>query len=125
MIRPGSSIGTNMGTSKLRLPPGTGTFQLLQGSLFYSLHVSHTSLAGIDTICPGEAPAAGGGCKFRKTLKRSSNLSYSNRYNIMSDMVQKNYIDQNAAREIWPNLLHLYHTKKEPTALRMVQGEFV
>ncbi|KAJ5249469.1 hypothetical protein N7524_011785 [Penicillium chrysogenum] len=46
-------------------------------------------------------------------------------YNIMSDMAQKTYIDQNAAREIWPNLLYLYHTKKEPTALRMVQGEFV
>lgn len=39
----------------------------------------------------------------------------------MSDMAQKNYIDQN----IWPNLLYLYHTKKEPTVLRMVQGEFV
>lgn len=43
----------------------------------------------------------------------------------MSDMAQKNYIDQNAARDIWPNLLYLYHTKKVPTALRMVQGEFV
>lgn len=99
-----------MDTSKPPLPSSIGTSQLLQGSLYYSLHVSYTSFAGMDTICPGEAPAAGGGCKFRKTLKCTSNLSYSSRYNIMSDMAQKNYVDQNAARDIWPNLLYLYHT---------------
>lgn len=41
----------------------------------------------------------------------------------MSDRAQKNYIYQNAPPEIWLNLLYLYHTTKERTALHMVQGE--
>ena len=40
VIRPGSSIGLDMDTSKPPLPSSIGTFQLLQGSLYYSLHVS-------------------------------------------------------------------------------------
>lgn len=114
-----------MDTSRLPLPSGIETSQLLQELVYYFLHVSYTSFTGIGTICPGEVPGADGGCKFRNTLIYSSNLSYSNRYNIMSDMAQRNYIDQNAAREIWPHLLYMYHTQKEPTALHMVQGEFV
>jgi hypothetical protein len=87
--------------------------------------VSYINFAAIDMRCRGEVQAAGGGCKFKRTFEIGSNLIYSSRYNIMSDMAQKKYIDQDAPRAIWPNLLYLYHTRKEPKALHMVRGEFV
>jgi hypothetical protein len=125
MIRQEFLSGPNMATPKLHLLSGIGTSQLLQGSLYYFSHVSYINFAVIDMRCRGEAQAAGGGCKFRMTFEFGSNLIHPSRYNIMSDMAQKKYIDQSAPGAIWPNLLYLYHMQKEPKALHMVRGEFV
>lgn len=69
--------------------------------------------------------AAGGGCKFgEEFFENVSLLIHQNRYTIVSDLAQRDYILQGAPNEIWPNLLYLYHTNKERKPLRMIQGEF-
>lgn len=124
MVRQEYLSGPNTATPKLHLRSGIGTSLRRAASRYYTLHVSSINSTVIDTRCQEETQAAGGGCKFKRAFKNASNLIASNSYNIISDMAQRKYVNQAAPTELWPHLLYLYHTHREPRALHMVRGEF-
>ena len=46
------------------------------------------------------------------------------RYTVLSDWCTRKWLEDNAARTLWPDLLYRYHTTNSRKPLQMVQGTF-
>lgn len=72
----------------------------------------------------------GSGCRYwvwgypRTILTWKLTFQNRARYTILYDLAQKKWVSENAATQLWPDLLFRYHTMVERKPLHMVQGEF-